>query len=102
MSAETTHRPQPGQCWMCDRRDTVPDSKRGRMPELCSTPCEQGWAARYEITHEAATHTATDDGWVPLAAADAPPDAPVEAPEVEANPAPPGTWWAGIRERWVW
>ena len=102
MSTETTPRPAPGQCWVCYRCDSVPTEQRGRMPELCSLPCEEGWASQYEITHEVATHVATDDGWVPLGAA--PPVLPDPAPKpaTEAVPAPPGTWWAGIRTGWVW
>ena len=122
MSTETTLRPKPGQYWVCNRPDSVPVEKRGWMPELCSLPCEAGWAAQHEITHEVATHVATDDGWKPVAAAPGMVTAVVDVPEgttddqadqfrkalageVEVRrvlPEPAGTWWGRIRTGWFW
>ena len=65
MFNETTTRPTPGQCWMCNRRDTVPAERRTLIPALCGTECEQGWADQYRIDGFA-THTAEAEEWVPI------------------------------------
>jgi len=92
-------RPEPGQCWVCLRRDSVPEAARGRVPELCSEPCRLGWVERYSLA-DAATHVAVEESWAPITAGPPIAKAVSDCEGVPVLPQP-GSWWAGVRARWA-